>query len=105
RAGDFMHEVTVAIKERGAVSIVCDQMSVPDLVVKRAAHDGVPYILKVAGINGCSSAWPRRASRIAGPAGRPCRGRETPQTGWYRAQSTAAPRWRWQAGPRSAPTC
>ena len=38
RAGDLMHEMAVNVDETGAVRLLIDQMSFPDLVVERARH-------------------------------------------------------------------
>ena len=43
RAGHFMHEVAVDIEQAGAILLLVDDMFVPDFVIKRACHDGVPH--------------------------------------------------------------
>src|SRR3974390_982065 len=41
RARDLMHEMAVDIDETGAVRLLIDQMSFPDLVIERARHRAV----------------------------------------------------------------
>src|SRR5690606_8991885 len=63
RRGHFVNEVTVDIKQAGAVCVLLDDMGIPNLVVECLAGHDIPPGLAMSWFLGCGKYAPRQVKR------------------------------------------